>query len=206
MSHVQTRAAAPTFALFLLATVCIGPNPAAAQPYRATDAQLILTVRDFAADHGIELTQSDFTGAALEYARAQRGQRLDPTSMNEQWAIRPEAYDAPADFSAARARGQIQAWVQGLSPQGAAYAGLLQQHRAYRAIVAAGGWPLLDTGAVLREGATGSGVGALRRRLSIEGYAANTDGDADLFDASLADALTKFQAAHDLAADGVAGP
>jgi murein L,D-transpeptidase YcbB/YkuD len=205
MSHVQTRAAAPTFALFLLAIACIGPNPAAAQPYLATDAQLILTVRDFAADHGIGLTQGDFTGAALEYARAQHGQRLDPTSMNAQWAIRPEAYDAPADFSAARTREQIQAWLQGLSPQGAAYGGLLQQHRAYRAIVAAGGWPLLETGAVLREGATGSSIGALRRRLSIEGYAANTDGDPNLFDGLLADALARFQTAHALAADGVAG-
>jgi murein L,D-transpeptidase YcbB/YkuD len=101
----------------------------------------------------------------------------------------------------------VQAWLEGLAPRHSAYASLLQQHRKYRAIVAAGGWPSMDVGILLREGDHGSNVGALRRRLSAEGYATNVDnGDSDLFDEALTVALVQFQTAHGLGADGVAGP
>jgi murein L,D-transpeptidase YcbB/YkuD len=208
MSRLQTLIGLATAATLLLpSAACNIEDRAVAQPFRASDQRSARTVRDFAADHGIALTQQGFVESALEYARAQHGQRLDPTSVNEQWAIRPEPYDADHDFTAASERGDVRAWLQSLAPLHSAYASLLAQHRKYGAIVDAGGWPSMDAGALLREGDHGSNVGALRRRLSAEGYATDVaDSDADLFDETLTAALVQFQETHGLAADGVAGP
>ena len=75
----------------------------------------------------------------------------------------------------------------------------------YRAIAAAGGWPLVTPGPRLELGMTGARVDELRRRLIATGDLAAAAGPAGSFDGAVADAVSRFQNRHGLEPDGVAG-
>lgn len=68
-------------------------------------------------------------------------------------------------------------------------------------------WPQIPAGATLREGMRSPRVPVLRERLLAEGYdsAAETD-DTERYDLRLVTAVTAFQQANQLSADGVVGP
>ena len=76
----------------------------------------------------------------------------------------------------------------------------------YRAIVAAGGWPVVPATAKLRLGASGPAVAALRRRLMISGDLSTAAGASDQYDTWVEQAVRRFQTRHGLRADGVLGP
>jgi murein L,D-transpeptidase YcbB/YkuD len=76
----------------------------------------------------------------------------------------------------------------------------------YRAIVEGGGWPKLDVAAPLARDSAGDAVAVLRRRLFLEGdLPATADTASPRFDATLEDAVRRFQQRHGLNADGVIG-
>lgn len=142
--------------------------------------------------------------AALAYAKALHGQRIDPASVNRQWALAPQPVDVAALFEAARAAGDLPHWLAAQAPSLAGYRELLAQRRAYAAIAREGGWSEI-AGSVLREGDRGARVADLRQRLSAEGYAPGEPEEPELFDAALAGALAQFQERHGLTGDGVLG-
>ena len=74
----------------------------------------------------------------------------------------------------------------------------------YRAIEQAGGWPEVAAGPTLRAGDSGSRVAALRARLVVEGDLASDSGSPE-FDETLEAAVERFQARHNLEADGIVG-
>ena len=105
--------------------------------------------------------------------------------------------------------------------------------KAYRAIEAAGGWPILPEGPVLKPGMVDTRVPVLRERLRITGDLSATEAatsaaavplvtptattatapaaapslsPGNLYDAVLETAVKRFQQRHGLAADGVIGP
>ena len=74
----------------------------------------------------------------------------------------------------------------------------------YAAIVAAGGWPIVPKG-TYKKGAQSSAVGALNKRLFIEGYlrAEGAQGEfADVFTSATQDSVTRFQRNMGLAVTG----
>ena len=77
-----------------------------------------------------------------------------------------------------------------------------QAYLNYLKVAAAGGWPPLTSGAGLRPGARGPAVDALRRRLAYEDAALGEAQAGAAFDAGLAGAVGRFQAAHGLPATG----
>lgn len=87
------------------------------------------------------------------------------------------------------------------------YRALRQAHATLRASLADVHWPEVPPGATLREGMRSPRVPALRERLQAEGYDTGpSEADPQAYDATLIAAVTAFQQANRLAADGVVGP
>jgi len=83
----------------------------------------------------------------------------------------------------------------------------LQGHlAAYRRIAANGGWPLVPEGETLRKGDDDPRVAAIRARLVVTGdLPTGSDTASTVFDDELEAAVIRFQARHELGADGVVG-
>jgi murein L,D-transpeptidase YcbB/YkuD len=94
-------------------------------------------------------------------------------------------------------------FLRGLAPATPEYARLLSEKTRLEALIAAGGWGTEVPVAPLEPGQSGAPVTALRDRLIDMGWLAPTASAS--YDAALADALRRFQGAHGLQADGVAG-
>ena len=167
--------------------------------------------------------EARLVGLALAYARAQHGGRMEG-GFPANWAIRPAAYDARADLAAALAAHGLADWVRSLPPADGRYAALVRAYARYGRIAAAGGWTALTAKPVLKPGATGPRVEALRQRLAIEDAAvppaafvatapvtlpvkppAKAAPPVPLYDAPLAEAVSRAQARHGLTPDGTAG-
>ena len=153
-------------------------------------------------------------GAAIAYARAQRGQRL--SAFPADWAIRPPRYDAKTDFAAALTQHRLAAWAASLPPFDPRYSTLVQIYARYRGIAAHGGWQALPKGPSMKLGVAGERVTALRRRLAVEDPAtpapveakAPAPGEAappDTYDQALGDAVSRAQARYGLTPDGAVG-
>lgn len=139
--------------------------------------------------------------AAIELGRLRSPSAIDPL-----WDLAPAVRDVPAEMLRARSTGGLAAWMQTLSPEAEAYAGLARARLRYARIVELGGWEVLPTSLRLRAGDAGPGVEALRRRLSAEGdVPADPPKDA-VFDAGLRAALAAWQTRNGLEGDGVLGP
>jgi len=112
----------------------------------------------------------------------------------------------------------VTAALAGLAPRAEGYARLRQALASYRALAARGGWAAIPPGPPLRLGDSGPRVAALAARLratgelpGVDAAAAATEAPAGAgggaggqtrFDAALAAALARFQAAHGLPEKG----
>jgi murein L,D-transpeptidase YcbB/YkuD len=178
----------------------------------------------FAVDEAARLIQSPdpsarargearLEAAAIAYAQAQHGGRLPANRFPSNWAIRPAAYDARADFAAALAGQRLAGWLADLPPSDKRYARLLTVYARYQDIAGRGGWPVLHAKPALKPGSMGEGVEALRRRLTVEDPSAAPGrvpaGQAapaqPVYDAALAAAVARAQTRYGLTPDGVAG-
>lgn len=144
--------------------------------------------------------------AAIRYARAVLGLRVDPGAINPLWAISAPPRGIEAEVDAHIAAGDLGPWLATLGPRDPRYKSLLAWRSRYADAVDSGGWTPLPPGGVLRLGSRGAGVPALRRRLSVEGYELAAAASDEIFDAGLARAVTQFQARHELPADGRVDP
>lgn len=144
--------------------------------------------------------------AAERLASAELSQGVRPSAIDPLWDLSPAARDVPAEMLRARETGGLSAWLAGLSPDDARYAGLARARLHYGRIVAQGGWEVLPAGLRLRPGDAGPGVAALRRRLGAEGDAPAEPVSPEVFDAPLRRALAAWQERNDLEDDGVLGP
>jgi len=116
--------------------------------------------------------------------------------------------DAPdaGVLAAAAGAADFGAWLDALAPANPAYRRLRAALAAYREIAAGGGWQPVAPGPTLKEGDIDTRVAALRRRLAATGdLTANAAGDPEVYDATVAAAVARFQTRHGLAPDGRAG-
>lgn len=144
--------------------------------------------------------KAELTEAVIAYAAAEHGQRLDPARFEADWALRPEAYDARADFTSALMGGRIAAWLTQLPPPDPIYRTLTEALKRYSAIAAQGGWPTVPGKS--RPGDSGPQVAALRARLAVEDPMA---GQGDQYDDALKAAVARAEARFGLDEDGIAG-
>jgi L,D-transpeptidase YcbB len=134
--------------------------------------------------------------AALDHARAVHAGRLDSGDFQEDWALRPAAFDPLPGFARAVAENRIAKWYAELPPPYSGYEGLKAGLKRYRAIVADGGWQALAAGPDLSVGSNGPRVAALRKRLAVEDSAVKATGDG--FDADLKAAVQRAQRRYGL--------
>jgi len=95
------------------------------------------------------------------------------------------------------------AFLASLPPSAPEYARLLREKLRLERLLSVGGWGPNVSGGSLEPGASGANVVALRDRLVAMGYMERSA--TQTYDASIQAAVQRFQQAHGLTADGVAG-
>lgn len=139
--------------------------------------------------------------AALDHAHAVRAGRLDTADFQEDWALRPAAYDPYPAFVRAVQEDRLAQWFANLPPPWAGYEGLRKGLSTYRKIAADGGWQSIPAGPDMGLGAKGARVAALRRRLAVEDSTVAATGDS--YDAALRSAVQRAQRRYGLNPTGV---
>lgn len=144
--------------------------------------------------------------AVLRFAAAVHRGRLNANDFDDEWGLRPAAYDPAPGLEAALATNQLQPWLDGQAPAHAGYRDLMKGLAAYRGIASRGGWQALPAGPALRQGMRDPRVPLLRARLAAEDPSVMPGAASDtLMDAPLAEALKTFQVRHGLTGDGELG-
>ncbi|HYL56636.1 MAG TPA: L,D-transpeptidase family protein [Gemmatimonadales bacterium] len=145
------------------------------------------------------------TRAFLSYSSDVSRGRVDPQAVDSLWRAAPHAGDLVRMLEAALDSGHVARVLRTLPPPQPGYAALRRALERYRASAAHGGWPIVRAGPLLEPGIRDARVALLRRRLLAEGYTAEAEGDADLFDGTLEAAVREFQERHGLGVDGSVG-
>ena len=106
--------------------------------------------------------------ASLRYASALHRGRLALTAFDNEWGMRPAAFDARASLLAALQQNRLKPWLDDLAPPYLGYQQLIAGLQTYRDIVARGGWDMVANGPSLKLGMSDPRVPALRARLLAE--------------------------------------
>lgn len=201
--------AALSFALIggLAATsVRAEPPPGLALSREARAALLDAFVRAGRASPDPDVADDALWRAVESLAAVEFGRVRNPSAVDPLWDLAPAPRDAPAEMLRAYASGDMAVWARSLSPEAPGYTALAGARLRYARIAAEGGWETLPAGLRLRQGDSGPGVPALRRRLAAEGEAPSSGLQSEAFDAALRSALAGWQARNGLEDDGVLGP
>lgn len=137
--------------------------------------------------------------------------RVDPATVERTWgAAQTQERETRRAALLVQAGDRLDAikalWAEA-RPALAQYAALRAAHRQLQARAAMADWPTIAAGPWLREGMFDPRVPRLRERLDAGGFGPGAaTGPAEQYDAPLAAAVTAFQRAHHLQADGIVGP
>jgi murein L,D-transpeptidase YcbB/YkuD len=155
---------------------------------------------------GADLVISD---ALARYVHHHRYGKLDPVAVDSKWHDRAPASSEVilADMARALDGHDLQTSLTERFPRPFWYDDLKDALQRYTAQTSLAGLPPLPAGSNLAQGNRHPRVAMLRDRLArLDGEAAATPSDADLFDTALHEAVVSFQRRSGLAADGVVGP
>ncbi|MFM2043377.1 MAG: hypothetical protein RLY86_1953 [Pseudomonadota bacterium] len=148
------------------------------------------------------------THGALNFARDLSIGRVEPRRVDPELFIDRAEPDADILLAELAAAGQDPGtFLAARIPVRPEYLRLRAALPAYRALAAAGGWPLVPSGETLRPGERQPRVPDLRRRLTVTGEYTGpaVPEDPELYDPALAAAVAAFQSRHGLDPDGVIG-
>jgi murein L,D-transpeptidase YcbB/YkuD len=121
--------------------------------------------------------------------------RLDPHALESQWTLKPEKPELVMALTDAVEHDNLNEAMDKLKPSSPEYSELQKALVRYRAIAAKGGWPTVPSAKSLP---------ALRHRLALEGDldASYETDESPIYDATLADAVKRFQERHRIKPDG----
>lgn len=140
--------------------------------------------------------------AFLTYARDVQTGILKPSSVDDDIKRKPQLRDRKS-YLTAFVQSSPAAFMRALPPHSPEYTRLMKGKLDLERVVAQGGWGPSVPGKKLELGDSGNGVVALRDRLVAMGYMKRSA--TRTYDAEMAQAVQKFQSAHGLEPDGVAG-
>jgi L,D-transpeptidase YcbB len=151
----------------------------------------------------LQILLTDAVAALVDHVRFGR---VRPVTLDRRWNVDPRNGAVPLeslveDVAGAPSPGSA---IEALKPSHFIYRGLRQALAARRAEAAAGGWPVIPTGAALKPGARDPRVAVVRKRLGATGEFSGAAGGEE-YDAALAAAVMQFQERHRLTPDGVIG-
>ena len=135
--------------------------------------------------------------------------KVDPVELDPHWNFSRElmGIDPAEVIQAAIDAPSMREFANAVIPRGFLYRRLKTALAQYRAAAAAGAWPLVESGVLLRPGMSDPRVPKLAERLVASG---DLDADAAAFgaiyDDAIAAAVRRFQRRHGLSADGAVGP
>jgi murein L,D-transpeptidase YcbB/YkuD len=141
--------------------------------------------------------------------------KVDPEKLSSQWNFSSRPVDMERGFEAltrALDSGQVRETFQRARPQHVWYQRGRERLKEYRALAAAGGWPVIPAGPTLKPGMTDPRVATMRARLRVtrDYVPGPVTPDAplqdDLYDADLEAAVKRFQERHGLTPDAAVGP
>ena len=172
------------------------------------DAKTLKSFDDPESQRRLVDTDAELTYTYLSLAAQLAIGRLQPEKIRVEWYTKPRNVDLDARLGQALTAddaGEIVKILRSLTPPYPDYERLRQALVAYRSIAVKGGWPAVPPGPVLKLGAQGPRVAALRARLAATGDlpAANPQAPgANAFDASVAAGVVRFQRRHGLETTG----
>lgn len=178
------------YQLSQLKTTVEAPDWASASPQRRAEFEVTAT--------GAYIT------ALVQLARG----KVDPVRLDPTWNFDPTAIDPQEGMALLQTSIDERSIDQAFAtarPQNPLYAKLREALAQLRATAAAGGWPTVPDGPVLKPGMTDTRVAALRTRMVAGGYLDPTLAEGDHFDNPLKDAVKRFQSDQYLDADGSVG-
>lgn len=174
-----------------------------------------LTLQNIGTSRGTEksldpamLTDLDLllTDAFLIYGSHLLAGRINPETIDPEWVANRREVDLAMSLQAALDSTQIEAKLKSFLPPHPGYQRLRLALARYRDMAKKGGWPLVPDGPKMEKGDRDKRVIVLRTRLGLSsdlGY--TSEGNGDLFDEELEEAVLKFQENHGLKADGIVG-
>ena len=145
------------------------------------------------------------TAAFFRYFLHLTSGRLDPRELQSLWTLRPKRPDLVDALTGAIRNNDLVRVMQELQPPQQEYREMQQALKRYRAIASKGGWPSVPTIARLKPGEQSTVVPVLRQRLAIEGDldAAHEKDPSPVYDATLVDAVKRFEERHRIKPDGL---
>jgi len=165
-----------------------------------------------------QLAAADLQLAAayVAYAEDMLTGQLDPREVSQAWHIDPQQTDVDSAVARALRESRFDQALAAMRPQNDDYALLRRELARYRELAAKGGWSTVPAGAALKPGerAPAARLQALRARLATEGLLGSGDSAAsrdsapatgDVYDATLAGAVARFQARHGIVVDSILG-
>ena len=166
-----------------------------------------LTLSDLPATEraGTDILMSD---GLLRLIHHRRYGKVDPQRLDTKWNHfeGPYAKDLLKDLERAIAANDLQAEVEDLATRPAFYRRLKQGLARYRDIAAAGGWPMIPAGQMLKPGMKDPRIPLIRKRLRATGDFEGHTSDGLEYDEDLQAAVLAFQERHHLGIDAVIGP
>jgi len=144
--------------------------------------------------------------AYIEFATDLTSGVLNPNGISD--LINFDTVRPSVDVLMAKVAGSMGggALYDALEPQDPSYNALQEELARLETLVAEGGWgPKIPSGRTMRPGHSNGRVLAMRTRLNALGYV-GIEGESDVYDAALVEAVKAFQADSDLTADGIVGP
>ncbi len=153
----------------------------------------------------LELMVSD---TLLHLAHDLHGDYIDLAKLYPGWNFQRADTDIAAGLSAAITAGNLNDYMESLTPKNLAYKQLAQALQNYRGFAAVGEWPKIDPGPALHPNDNNPRVGELRLRLAAEGYLPPMTllpEQANQFDDDLRKAVLAYQVRNGLETDGNVG-
>lgn len=135
--------------------------------------------------------------------------KVDPVTLFPHWNFRRDEanrIDAVKVVGDALESGSIRETAERARPKHRIYERGRKLLAEYRAIQGRGGWPAVPPGPTLEPGMSDRRVRVLRERLAATGDLTNAPLDSDVYDASVQEAVKRFQLRHLLTPDGTVGP